>query len=433
MSGKKPDNNTGKSLEIRGSGPSRRSFLKGAAGGAMAAPLIAGTAAAEVIRSNGVQPAGTVLPDRAVGRPLPGGFSFPEEAVSIPKDGRRVGFAVVGLGSFALNQMIPALMRTDHCRLAAVVTGNPEKGAGIARTYGLPEDAIYSYERFDEIANDDRVDVVYIVLPTGLHAEWTKKAFAAGKHVLVEKCMATSPAECEEMIAASEAAAKKLMVAYRVHFEPYNMKAKELIRGGEIGMPRMLNTTNHRVANLSNPSDVWRLDRSLAGGGALPDYGIYGLNGMQYFLGEQPVEVSARITTPADDPRFLEVEDHVSALLTFPSGAMGNLSTSYNTENSNTIDVYGTEGRVSMDPATFYGGNTLTLRRGRSAEQLNPGNSSVQFAAELDHMASAVLDDTPIITPGEMGLRDCRIIEAIYTSAREGRPVKLNPDATMAN
>lgn len=413
------------------SGQSRRSFLRGAAGGLVAAPLLASTAAAEVIRQQGVQPGGSVLPDRAVGRPMPRRAQLPETPPEWADDGRSIGYAVVGLGSFALGQVMPALTKTKRSHLAAVVSGNPEKAARVASAYGLPEDAIYSYDNYDEIANDDRIDAVYIVLPTGLHAEYTVLAFKAGKHVMCEKPMAGTPEECQAMIDAANEAGKKLMIAYRVHFEPINMAVRDAIAGGEIGMPRMLQTTNHRVMNLSNVSDVWRADKSLAGGGgALPDYGLYGLNGMVYFLDETPSEIYAKITTPENDPRFADIEDHVSAQLYFPSGAMGNLSTSYNTANSNTIGVWGDDGKVWMDPATFYGGIQATLTAGGGNRQIT-GDSGLQFEREIDHLSAAALDGSEIITPGEMGLRDTRLIQAIYTSAREGRPVQLNPDATM--
>ncbi len=418
---------------------SRRRFLRAGAGALASAPAVGGSlagfadaASADVVAADGVQPGGTVLPDRAVGRPFPHGVSLDDAAPGFEEsaaDGPTLGIAVVGLGDFAIARMLPAISSSRHARIAGLVSGNPEKAARVAAAYGVPEDAVRSYDDFDAIADDERIDAVYIVLPNALHAEFTERAFAAGKHVLCEKPMATSVAECERMIRARDEAGRTLMIAYRAHFEPYNLNAIARIGNGAIGELTALVSDHHRLLDLSIPRDVWRANRSLAGGGALPDIGIYGLNAFCYLTGESPVEVSASAHTPADDPRFREIENQLVARLRFPSGTLANLSCSY-TANVKSIHAHGTTGSIEMWPATAYEGNTLKIHADGDVDDIDCGSSAAQFIGEIDGFAHAVLNGAPVRTPAEMGLRDMRIIEAIYASVREGVPVRLAADGS---
>ncbi|MEQ9314863.1 MAG: Gfo/Idh/MocA family oxidoreductase [Henriciella sp.] len=295
----------------------------------------------------------------------------------------------------------------------------------------MPEDARYSYDTFDEIASDDRVNAVYIVLPTGLHAEWAEKAFAAGKHVLCEKPMALNSAECERMIAAARAADRKLMIAYRCHFEPFNIRAMELMDEGAVGEIRLIRTDQHYRMGPTTPAENWRANRALAGGGPLEDYGLYGLQSALYLSNEMPSTITAQTFRPEGDPRFAEIFASTQTQMQFPSGTVAQLSTSYDAAGSNRAIVRGTSGVLEMDPATNYGGLRMTLRRDGSTEELNPGDPSVQFAGQLDHFADAIRDNIEIRTPGAMGLRDIRLIEAIYKAAETGTVLSLQPDGRM--
>ncbi|MCI4646249.1 MAG: Gfo/Idh/MocA family oxidoreductase [Hyphomonadaceae bacterium] len=403
--------------------PSRRDVLQFTAG-AGALPWLAACASATG------DELGVEMPElRAVGQPMPQGVPLPETP-PLAKSEDSVGFAIVGLGDYALRQMMPRFVNARRAHIAAVVTGNAEKGDIIGAAYGVPEDARYSYENFAEIAEDDRVDAVYIVLPSGLHMEWTEKAFAAGKHVLCEKPMALSSAECERMIAAAEQAHRKLMIAYRCHFEPFNLRAMELMRAQAVGDIRVIRTDQHYRAGPATPAQNWRLSRALGGQGPLEDYGIYGVQSALYLSGEMPESIVARAYRPKDDPRFSEIAAYVGTLMQFPSGAVAQLSTSYDSAGSNRAVVRGTGGTLTMSPATSYTGNRMTLDTG-TAEILEPGDPTVQFAGQLDHLADAIRDDIAVRTSGEMGLRDVRLMEAIYLSAAEDRIISMNPDGTM--
>ncbi|RFB04799.1 Gfo/Idh/MocA family protein [Parvularcula marina] len=402
--------------------PSRRHLLGAAASGIAAAPFLYGPATARNIAAS--------APPKAEGQPMPRGVRLPASPPPAPK-GQSIGLAIVGLGGYALNQIMPRIAEADHCHLAAVVSGNAEKAATVAAAYGLPEDAIYSYDSYEEIAGDDRIDAVYVILPTGLHTEFVLKAFTAGKHVICEKPMALTSAECEDMIAAGKAADRKLMIGYRCHFEPYNLKAMELMREEALGPLRVIRTAHHYRSGPSTPATNWRHNRALAGGGPLEDYGLYGIQAGLYLSGEMPVRISASTQQPANDPRFAEIFAHTASQMIFPSGATSQHSTSYDGAGANMVTVRGQTGFLTMEPATGYGGHEMMLRKGRSTETLTPGNPSIQFAAMLDHFGLSVMEGTEILTPGEMGLRDTRLIEAIYRSAETGRTMALNPDATM--
>jgi predicted dehydrogenase len=395
---------------------SRRRFMVLSSATLAAAPWLANCASAE---------GGAAIPAKAIGMPWPNWGELPDTPPPAPNAGS-VGFAVMGLGGYGIGKVLPALANGERCHVAAVVSGNPEKAKTVAAAYGLPDDAIYSYEDFDRIADDDRVDAVYNVLPTGLHLEWTEKSFAAGKHVLCEKPMALSVAECEQMIAASEASGKKLMIAYRCHFEPFNLRAMELMREGAVGKIKTIETAQTYRMGPTSVAENWRVVRALAGGGPLEDYGIYGLQSALYLSGEMPVSVKAVTEQPANDPRFAEIFSTVTTEMRFPSGAVANMVTSYDTTpGRNLARVEGESGVLMMEPATGYGGHKMSLVRDGVSEDLVPGDPDVQFARMCEHMADAIRDDAAILTPGEMGLRDMALIEAIYRSAAEGREITL--------
>lgn len=390
---------------------------------------VGGSAAAASLMLSAGSALGQAGVPEAVGQPMPGGVDLPETPPR-PKRADSVGVAIVGLGGYALNQMMPRFEQSERAHIAALVSGNPEKLQRVGDAYGVPSGSRYSYDNFDEIASNEDVDAVYIVLPSGLHANWTERAFAAGKHVLCEKPMALSSAECQRMIAAGERANRRLMIAYRCHFEPYNMQAMQLMDQDAVGDLRLIRTEQSYRMGPTSPSENWRVNRALAGGGPLEDFGIYGLQAALYLSGEMPQSITAATYRPPNDPRFAEIFAHVSSQWRFPSGAVAQLVTSYDSASINAVDARGTTGALLMQPATSYSGNDMVLENGRERRELTPGDSTVQFWRQLDHFAEAIRDGAEIKTPGEMGLRDLRLIEAIYASADMGRTVLLNPDGT---
>ena len=337
---------------------------------------------------------------------------------------RKLGYAIVGLGSYGLDVIIPQFANCTHSRLAAVVSGDPVKAKRVAAEHGLPASAIYSYASFDSIRNNPDVDIVYVCLPNALHAEYTIRAAKAGKHVMCEKPMAVSVAECEAMIAACKTANRKLMIGYRCHFEAYNLEAMRLAHTGAAGKIRYVRSEHGFVQR--DPAK-WRLKRALSGGGSLMDMGIYSLQAARYMTGEEPIAVTARESTDRRDPRFTEVEDMIDWTLEFPSGAIAGCQAMYSA-NQNRILLMGDAGRVELEPATRYEGNQMWVGKdGRErAVTPPPGPGKTQFAGQLDHLADCVRTGREPIVSGEEGLRDMRIVEAIYRSAREGRTIRLD-------
>ena len=337
---------------------------------------------------------------------------------------RKLGYAIVGLGQYGLRTILPQFANCTHSRVTALVSGDRDKALATAKQYGVPESSVYSYTDFDRIRDNPDVDIVYVVLPNSMHAEYTIRAARAGKHVMCEKPMAVSVAECEAMIAACKTAGRKLMIGYRIHFEPFNLEAMRLARTGAAGKIRYVRSEHGFVQR--DPSK-WRLKRALAGGGSLMDMGVYSLQAARYMTGEEPVAVTARESTDRRDPRFHEVEDIIDWTLEFPSGAIAGCQSMYSA-NQNHILLMGDAGRIELEPATRYDGNHMwTGKDGREREITNPppGPGKTQFAGQLDHLSQCILDNREPIVSGAEGLRDMRIVEAIYRSAREGRTVKL--------
>lgn len=344
-------------------------------------------------------------------------------ALASPQEGRKLGYAIMGLGMYA-DVILPRFAECRHSRVTALVSGSMDKARRYAARYGVSERGLYTYDTFDTIRDNPDVDIVYVILPNGMHHEYTLRAAAAGKHVMCEKPMANTAAEAEAMIAACRAADRKLMIGYRSHFEPNNREAMRIARSGELG--RLSVVTAETGFNIGDPTQ-WRLNRALAGGGSLMDIGIYSLQAARYLTGEEPVAVSAMESTDRTDIRFREVEDTINFMLKFPSGVVADCVSSYGS-NHNRYRVVGKDGWLDAEPATAYAGNRLRLRLrkgGQTVDHPAPALATNQFSGMLDHLSQCVMTNAEPIVSGEEGLRDMRIIEAIYTSAREGRTVTL--------
>lgn len=355
---------------------------------------------------------------RAVGQPMP----ELQNPLPLAPD-RRLGWAIVGLGDFALNQIIPSIADTRVCKLTALVSGNAEKAQNVAAAYGISQNNLYSYDTFDQIQNNPDVDVVYIILPNALHAEWTIRAAQAGKHVMCEKPMASTVEQCQAMIDACRQADRKLMIAYRAQYEPYNLEAIRLVQSGELGEPKVIVADHGRPLDPSVPHDQWRAQKALAGGGSLYDIGIYSLNATRYLTGEEPIQIQAMMRPGRGD---VEVEENVEWTMLFPSGVIANCSSSYHYASTQRIMVQGTDAVLMMDPATAYYERKMWIKRGDSIEQRQLRDAN-QFALEIDHMAESVMQDQEPKTPGLEGLRDVRLMQMIYEAARTGQPISVPP------
>jgi predicted dehydrogenase len=406
----------------------RRKFLTGITRGLVAsavvvgnAGLVAGASGKDSIPTNDEQ-----LKQEVKLTPL---YAASEQSSGRPplpySPEHRVGIAVVGLGHLSIAQILPAFGASKRVRLAGLVSGDPAKASALATLYGVAASGLYNYQNYDSMRENPEIEAVYVVLPNALHAEYTIRAAAAGKHVLCEKPMATNPQECEQMIAACQKADRKLMIAYRIQYEPYNRAVQAYVRDQKFGQVKFIEAVNTQNQGDANQ---WRQKRALAGGGSLPDVGLYCLNTIRFLLGEEPTQVSATIYSTPGDPRFSEVEETVTWQMQFPSGALANCASSYGLHESRRYRVYGESGWIGMDPAFSYNNlrNELSQAQGeneiRSNLNLEPGN---QFALEMDHFGECIQAKKTPYTPGEEGLQDHRLMAAIYDSASTGKPVRL--------
>ena len=338
---------------------------------------------------------------------------------------QRVGYAVVGLGHLALENILPAFGRSRKSKVVALVSGNPQKLQKVAQQYGIKPQNCYSYDTYDQLRDNPEVQAIYIVLPNAMHAEYTIRGAQAGKHILCEKPMATSSADCQAMIDACAKAGRKLMVAYRIQYEPHNRYVRELVRRKQYGVPKFLELHNTQAE--ANPNH-WRHVRALAGGGSLPDIGLYCLNTARFILGEEPTEVFAYQYSTPGNPLFREVEELMSWQMRFPSGVIANCGSDYYAHESRWYRVLSERGWLNLENAFAYNG--LQLQQSYATKQNEHTDNTYimekdQFATEMDHFSDCVQQNKEPFTPGEEGLQDQRLMEAIYKSAQTGQPVKM--------
>lgn len=333
-------------------------------------------------------------------------------------EGKKLGWALVGLGSLSTHQLAPAFAKTKHCKLSAIVTGTPAKAEEWKKKHSIPDSHVYSYETFDKIAENPDVDVIYVVLPNSMHEEFVVRGAKAGKHVFCEKPMANTADECRRMIAAMKEAGKQLGVGYRCQFEPHHRECMRLAREKVFGDLKFIEAGFG--FQIGDPKQ-WRLRKDLAGGGALMDVGIYALQACRYLSGEEPVEVIAQ-ETKTDLQKFAEVDETISWSMKFSSGAMASVMTTYAFNGANFFSAACTKGRFGMDPAYSYDG----LKGWTSRPDVKIEFPAVDhFAMEMDAFAEAILAGKPFAPSGEEGLKDLLVIEAIYQSIKEGKAAKV--------
>jgi predicted dehydrogenase len=336
-------------------------------------------------------------------------------AAAAQEEGRRIGYAVIGLGRIT-GHFMPACKMSKHAKVTAMVTGHPEKAAKLAPEYGISEKGVYSYENFDRIVDNKDVDAVYIGLPNSMHAEYTIRAAKAGKHVLCEKPMATTIADAKSMLDACKKADKKLMIAYRCQFEPTHLKAIELIKSGKLGKVQAIESAN----GFNIRAGEWRLDGKLAGGGPLMDMGVYSLNACRYLLGEEPLEIKAVASVIDQDGRFKDVEENLSWSMKFPSGAVASCNTSYGCNMPGFVRVHGSRGMLTLEPAFGYQGIKMNVRiQGEQPMDVaDESKDPAQFVREADYFADAILQNKPVQSAsGEDGFNDMKHVMEIYKSA----------------
>jgi predicted dehydrogenase len=331
------------------------------------------------------------------------------------KDGK-LGIALVGLGSYAGGQLAPALLQTEHCRLAGIVTGTPSKIPLWKEKYNIPEKNIYSYDNYDSIKDNPDIDIIYVVLPNSMHAEYTIRAAEAGKHVICEKPMAITVEDCDKMIAACKKNKKFLSVGYRLHFDPYHLEMTRLASEKVYGEIKKLSSS----FSIIGQKGAWRLNKKFSGGGPMMDVGIYSLQAVCYLTGMLPVAVTAQSFPISDAEKFVDIEETVNFQLEMQNGLIAECRTSYS-ENMNYLKAEAVNGWFELRPAFNYSGLKGTTSDGKTIDF--PKLS--QQARQMDGIALSIKNNQQSIVPGEMGRRDMKMITAIYEAMNTGKRVEI--------
>tara|TARA_R110002124_G_scaffold170608_10_gene338340 strand:+ start:12981 stop:14075 length:1095 start_codon:yes stop_codon:yes gene_type:complete len=334
------------------------------------------------------------------------------------KKGRKLGVALVGLGYYSTDLLAPALQQTEHCYLAGIVTGTPEKAVAWKEKYQIPEKNIYNYDTFDSIADNPDIDVVYVVLPPSMHEEYVIRASNAGKHVWCEKPMAVTGKECQNMINACKKNNVQLTIGYRLHHEPNTQEYRSIIQNNKLGKVKYVNCA---AGYRENRTDHWKQKKEM-GGGVIYDMGVYAIQGARLGMNMEPIAVvSAKAISTRPEIYKDGLADEVTAKLEFPGAVFADIRTSF-AEGINFMTVECEKGDIALKPFSSYGG-------AKGESPLGKINHSYevpwQQASQMDDDALAIIENKAPLVPGEEGLRDIRIVEAILKSAKKGKRVNL--------
>ncbi len=339
--------------------------------------------------------------------------TFPH--IIIPQERKKIGVALVGLGYYSTDILAPALQKTQHCYLAGIVTGSPEKAEKWKKQYKIAEKNIYNYSNIHTVANNPDIDVIYIVLPPSMHAEYSIKAAEAGKHVWCEKPMALNVKECQAMIDACNKNRVKLTIGYRMQHEPNTQKIIQFAKEKPYGN---IQNVHAAAGYMESRKDHWKQKKEM-GGGVMYDMGVYPLNAIRYSTGLEPITVSARASTTRPEI-YHEVEETMQFDLEMPGGVTAKGETSFG-KNYNTLQVNASKGWYKLEPFQAYSGIQGVTSDGKKLDSSIPN----QQAHQMDNDALAIINNKPVLVPGEEGLKDIRVVEAIYRSVAEKKRVNI--------
>ncbi len=326
--------------------------------------------------------------------------------------------AIMGLGSYG-TRVAEAMQGCKKAKLVGVISGTPSKIKDWQSKYNIPEKNCYNYENFDQVKDNPDIDAIYVITPNALHHDQVIRVAKAGKHAICEKPMAINAKEGQEMVDACKRANVKLLVGYRMHFEPNTLEVIRMRKDGELG--KIMFFQGLTGFKIGDPNQ-WRLNKKLAGGGAMMDIGIYSINGSRYMTGEEPVWVTAQ-ETKTDPVKFKEgVDETIQFQMGFPSGAVASCLSTYNMNYLDRFFLDGEKGFAELQPATGYGPIKGRTNKG----ELNNPHVTHQ-TVQMDEMAGIILEGKQPVVPvdGEEGVKDLKIIDAIYTAVKTGKKMNL--------
>src|SRR3954451_10621303 len=335
-----------------------------------------------------------------------------------PYDGPLLRVAILGLGGYG-TRVADAMQSCKKAKLVGAISGHPDKITAWQSKYNIPDKNCYNYENFDAIKNNPDIDAVYIITPNALHHDEAIRVAKAGKHVISEKPMSINAKQGQEMVDACKGANVKLLVGYRMHFEPHTLEIVRMRKAGEFGKITFFQGLSGFV--IGDPTQ-WRLNKALSGGGSMMDIGVYSINGSRYMIGEDPVWVTA-VETKTDPVKFKEgVDETIQFQLGFPGGAVASCLSTYSMNNLDRFFLDGLKGWAELYPATGYGPIQGRTDKG----ELNQPIVTHQ-TVQMDEMAQIILNGKQPVIPvdGEEAVKDLKIIDAIYEAVKSAQKVTL--------
>ena len=330
-----------------------------------------------------------------------------------------VHFGIIGTAKIAIQKVIPAMQQSEHCRIAAIASRDLTRARAAAEALGIPR----AYGSYAELLQDPEIEAVYNPLPNHLHVPLSIEAAAAGKHVLCEKPIALTAAEAERLVAAREHAAVLIQEAFMVRSHPQWLRARELVRDGEIGALRVVQGSfsymNVDPANVRNQAGI--------GGGGLYDIGCYPIATARFLFEAEPTRVASQIEY---DPNF-ETDRLASVLLQFPTGqALFYCSTQLVPYQR--MQILGTAGRIEIEipfnappdrPCRIFVDNGSQL--GDASARLETFDVVNQYTVQGDLFARAIREGTPLPFPLEDAVANMRVLDAVFRAGRSGRWVEV--------
>lgn len=347
------------------------------------------------------------------------GWAAGTDKIEQTYDGPVLRVAILGLGGYG-GMVAQAMQSCTKAKLVGVISGTPSKIKAWQSKYGIPEKNCYNYQNFDNIKNNPDIDAVYVITPNGLHRDFVIRVAAAGKHAICEKPMAVNAKEGQEMVDACKKANVKLLVGYRMHFEPKTLEVIRMRQNGEFGKIRFFQ--GQCGFTIGDPTQ-WRLNKQLAGGGSMMDIGIYAINGARYMTGEEPIWVTAQ-ETKTDTVKFKEgVDETIQFQFGFPSGAVASCLSTYNMNNLDRFFLDGEKGFAEMQPSTGYG----PIKGRTHLGELNQPVTTHQ-TVQMDEMAEIIFNNKKPVVPvnGEEAVKDLKLIDAIYLAVKTGKKVEVS-------
>ncbi len=337
-----------------------------------------------------------------------------------PYDGPVLRVAIMGIGTYG-NIVARALQASTKAKLVGVISGSPDKVKDWQGKYGIPDKNVYNYNNFENIKNNPDIDAIYVIVPNFLHKPYALRAATTGKHVICEKPLGRTAKESQDIVDGCKKAGVKLLVGYRMHFEPKNLEIIGMRNAGDFGKIKYF--TGNGGFRIGDPTQ-WRLDREKAGGGSMMDIGIYAVNGARYMVGEDPIWVTAQEMPKSDTTKFKEgVDETITFQMGFPSGAVAQCLSTYAMNNVDRFLLVGERGYAELNPANGYGPLKGRTHKG----ELKAVSPPMQQTLQMDDMAGILLEGkTPVVAvDGEEAVKDSKIIDAVYEAVKTGKKVLL--------